>query len=187
MKKCSTYLSGKCNHIHVVLGEEGIPSFLDRVTDELVWKINRILPRRTGKSPQGKGRACAKQAYVHGTTGSLVPEKWQGGGMEQWAKSLEEPRHWVSSFAMTLSKCWRQSTRRQASTDSTSDAGVTNQSSDIFWTVGDRALTVVPHIYLREGPMPLLWLAPDLPLLSLSPLSWPFHIHIHMHVPQLSP
>lgn len=95
--------------------------------------------------------------------------------MEQWAKSLEEPRRLVSSFAMTLSECWRQSTRRQASTDSTSDAGVTNQSNDIFWRVGDRALTVVPHIYLREGSVPLLWLAPDLSLLSLSlPYPGPF-------------
>ena len=90
--------------------------------------------------------------------------------MEQWAKSLEEPRRLVSSFAMTLSKCWRQSTRRQASIDSTSDAGVTNQSNDIFWRVGDRALTVVLHIYLRERSVPLFWLAPGLSSLSLPPI-----------------
>ena len=62
-------------------------------------------------------------------------------------KSLEEPRCLVSSFTMTLSKCWRQSSRRQASTDSTSDAGVTNQSNDIFWRVGDRAFTAVPTLH----------------------------------------
>ena len=84
-------------------------------------------------------------------------------------KSLEEPRCLVSSFTMTLSKCWRQSTRRQASTDSTSDAGVTNQSNDIFWRVGDRAFTAVPHLYLREGSVPLpVWLLVCLLFLFLS-------------------
>ena len=83
----------------------------------------------------------------------------------------EEPRCLVSSFTMTLSKCWRQSTRRQASTDSTSDAGVTNQSNDIFWRVGDRAFTAVPHLYLREGSVPLPgWLLICLLSLSLSPI-----------------
>lgn len=90
--------------------------------------------------------------------------------MEQWAKSLEEPKGLVSSFAMALSKCWRESTRKQASTDSTSDAGVTNQSNDIFWRVGDRALTAVPHLSLREGSVPLLRPAPDPSPLSLSPV-----------------
>lgn len=99
--------------------------------------------------------------------------------MEQWAKSLEEPRCLVSSFAMALSKCWRESTRRQASTDSSSDAGVTNQSNDIFWRVGDRALTAVPHLSLREGSVPLLRPAPDPS--PLSPPSWPFQTHIHTH------
>ena len=84
-------------------------------------------------------------------------------------------------FAMTLSKCWRQSTRRQASIDSTSDAGVTNQSNDIFWRVGDRALTVVLHIYLRERSVPLFWLAPGLSSLSL-PYPGPFiYTFICMH------